>query len=446
MLKNKLEKGFFKKDSEQKVISEKFDELSQRIEQSLERLDCLEDRIDILSKKLREYVSLEIATLDPGSRVLVMGFYGARNIGDELMLRTLLDYYDEKNIEVTIMMSDNYVFDTSFYAPHQVIHYPKKPNDIALISKKFDMVIWGGGAMLDDHDYYYNGDKTILSYSLMAISKAVIKHHGKVVVLGVSANEKIEDKNFIEDLKYVINGAAHFSLRDTNSLETLKQAGIQEDKIEIVDDLALAQLKWLKEEKGPRKKKLIIGLVYILSEETFDILSGYTKKMIEYLNKNLKDSVGVEIMMIPFYDYQNNDYRLFQRMKEELEETKFNKKIVIKINDNLNNSEEVINVLASCDVVFAMRYHALLLASCAGVRTVSLDYSPKHRHYYNKIKYVKECYSPEVINFSFGDSPEKFEKTIKSALSIDINNQKKKEQAQEIINRLHDLLARVLVK
>ena len=107
MLKNKLEKGFFKKDSEQKVISEKFDELSQRIGQSLERLDCLEDRIDILSKKLREYVSLEIATLDPGSRVLIMGFYGARNIGDELMLRTLLDYYDEKNIEVTIMMSDN---------------------------------------------------------------------------------------------------------------------------------------------------------------------------------------------------------------------------------------------------------------------------------------------------------------------------------------------------
>lgn len=433
--RKKLRDWFFYNRRHLLLIEKQIEVLRTELQENQQRMTTLAEAAKRNQQGLKEYVSLEIANLPSDNGILIMGFYGARNIGDELMLKTLLDYFDKKGVRATVMMSDNYSFDTSYYAPHKVIHYPRRPDDIAYIVEKFDTFVWGGGATIDDQNYYYNGENTSLAYSAMAISKSAIKNHKKVMVLGVSANRTITDHKFINDLNYVIQGAKFFSLRDENSLKTLKEARVDSEKITIIDDLALSQLDFYNNEKK-NNDKLTIGLVYILNDKTINKLSEYTKKLILYLEKNIKEDV--EILMIPFYDYLNNDYEMYKKILKEIENTEINQRILVRIIETIDES---VSSLLKCDLAFGMRYHAILLASCAGVKTVAIDYSTEHRHYYNKVAYVKKNYNPEILTFKFGEPTEEFEKIIERAFSVKrLDVQEKKEQSKKFAGKMNDLL------
>ena len=93
-------------------------ELSRKIDCLSEKLDgyvnLLNGRFDQLIANQREHVSLDsVVKLDDDSRILICGFYGARNLGDELMLETILRELDERGVRATVMLSNNYELDVS---------------------------------------------------------------------------------------------------------------------------------------------------------------------------------------------------------------------------------------------------------------------------------------------------------------------------------------------
>ena len=376
-LKEKVESLSQKYDSTQKVVEERFDYIDTRLND-------------------REFLSLEYLSLDKKPKILICGFYGARNLGDELMLQSVLSFFNEKNIRVTILLSDNYGFDASVYAPHDVIHYPKCSSDILALSNYFETIIWGGGAHLDDFNYKFNREGTSLSYILNKLSMAVIRKGGDVIVLGVSSNKEITNLDYIGDLQFIIDHSKYFSLRDTNSLSTLKDAGIRVGDVRIIDDLAINLLRERSQTKKD-KRKITIGLVYILTEESYRKLGSFTKCLIEQIKKETEKEVRIK--MIPFYDYCDNDRKWFAKM---IEGYRIDQDIVDIVNYS-DTMDDLIDVIEECDVIVSMRYHATLVAANLGINTVSLDYSDMHRHYYNKINYIREKYCRDLINYSFSD-------------------------------------------
>ena len=86
-----------------------------------------------------------------------MGFYGAPNLGDELMLETLLQYFPSfKDVDLTIMLSDNPVYDIGSYPAVNFIHYPKTRYDFNYLAQYFDTLVFGGGAIIDDRFFDNN--------------------------------------------------------------------------------------------------------------------------------------------------------------------------------------------------------------------------------------------------------------------------------------------------
>ena len=401
MLKDKVKKAL--KTEEISRIETELLELKGKIESLSQGYDFvqkrIEERFDYIDARLKkgDFLSLEYLSLEKKPKILVCGFYGARNLGDELMLQSILSFFNENNTRVTILLSDNYDFDASVYAPHDVIHYPKCSSDILALSNHFDVVIWGGGAHLDDFNYRFNCGATSLSYVLNKLSMAVIKKGGDVVVLGVSSNKEISNSDYIKDLQFIIDHSKYFSLRDTNSMNTLKNAGIKVDGVRVIDDLAINLLRERSEVKKD-ESRMTIGLVYILTEETYKKLGNFTKCLIDQIKKETEKEV--DIRMIPFYDYCDNDEKWFAKIIKEchLDE---NAVVVAKYSDTM---DDLINVIEKCDVVISMRYHATLIAANLGINTVSLDYSDAHRHYYNKINYIKEKYRRDLVNSSFSGS------------------------------------------
>lgn len=421
-------------------------ELSRKIDCLSEKLDgyvnLLNDRFDQLRANQREHISLDsVVKLDDDSRILICGFYGARNLGDELMLETILRELDERGVRATVMLSNNYELDASYYAPHRVIYYPRKGMDIAVLAEKFDTIIWGGGAVIDDSDYCFKVDHAGLAYTLLALSKAVLKRGGNVAVLGVSTNKELNDARFVSDLNEVVGEAKYFALRDSYSLETLRNCGVEVDKIKMIDDLALGSFGFdkIKKKQGD---DVTIGIVYVMDDEKMALLCKYTSTLVRTLQEKYGKRKNINIRLIPFYDYMDNDRKLFDVIENKCLRDLPNNIKVIK-EEYVNNMKGVQEILAACDYIISMRYHATLIAGYLGANVLSIDLRKVHKHYYNKLKYIKDKYCLELLSFDYGERESEFKKSLDKLLNLPRRTVDEKE-LRRIVKAVRRELGRAL--
>lgn len=133
-------------------------------------------------------------------QILICGFYGAINLGDDLMLETLLNYLNQiENLEITIMLCDKKNIDITNYGEYNFIHYPTKTNDFAIIAKYFDAVIFGGGALLDDCNYDDNNPVFNLGYILVNLSLEFINFKKTTILYGLSSNKELTNNQYIKN-------------------------------------------------------------------------------------------------------------------------------------------------------------------------------------------------------------------------------------------------------
>ena len=155
-----------------KTESKKYDDLNNKLDLLQTELNNVKSLNELLFNNIqieKKFMNFEMLTLDSNvtkKRVLLAGFYGAPNLGDELMLEVLVSKLKKlDNIDLTVMLSENRDYDITKYPNFKIIHYPKSILDINILANYFDTVIFGGGALLDDHDYnYYNNQLTLSNF------------------------------------------------------------------------------------------------------------------------------------------------------------------------------------------------------------------------------------------------------------------------------------------
>ena len=400
----------------------------------LKRLNEISDvnrsNYDELKRKLDNfancdsYLSTELLGLKKQNNkkdILITGYYGAQNCGDELMLEALRELIDRSKYNVYLLAAPNYSLDTSYYYPDHVIHYPKRVNDIAFISDFFDTIIWGGGAVLDDIRYRYceNNDND-LTYISMKITKSMIMDGKDALILGVSTNGELKDTRMVTDLKYIIDNSKFFSLRDTNSLKTLRKAGVPCTKIKIIDDIALSNIYDTHDNINRSKtNRMVIGFILLMNDESKDYLTAFINKVIKAM-----DGVGT-IRLISFYNHDSHDVRYFDYLKNNIE---FDGNI--EIEDPIFKTHNICEALGKCDIIFSMRYHATLLSGYVlGKKVISINYGSVHRHYLNKMKYLKQKYIKNLVSIDYQDlcDDRKIKQSIESIKKIDYRPVSKKD-------------------
>ncbi len=378
-------------------------ESNAKINTKIESLDVkicdFSQRLEDLEKKVvnsSEFISTEYVLDSLRSfyikkpRVLVLGYYGGRNLGDELMLRSVIKRLDLSRVDLTIMLDTNLEIDVSQYAPHNVIHCPKKNDDILAIAQNYDYIVWGGGAVLDDVCYNFTYSRISLAYILLKTSAAAIRLNKKVFVLGVSTNKVLANSEMIKDLQFVAKGARFFSLRDENSLKTVKKAGIECAGIKIIDDLVIPDLPLMQYGKRADADEINVGLSFLMNDDNIEALGVYVEKTIKALLKE-RPSKKVNVHLIPFYSSNRFDSdEVFFRRLQDMGSLKTASEVVV--HDFSDNIEELCSTITGCDLFITMRYHGALIASMLGVKTLVIDHSNQHRHYYNKLDYLQKHY------------------------------------------------------
>lgn len=413
---------FSKIEEDIKLLNEKTHNLEKRLN-TIEQL--IRDGL-YNSEEERGYLSSEyIFNALPRSqkkKILVCGYYGARNCGDELMLQAILKNVNTDKYDVTILLSVNHSLDSSYYYPYHVLHYPKKVDDCRYLAENYDAIVWGGGAVLDDSYYEYRGVNNDLAYILFTITLLMLRMQKEAYIFGVSANRTLQNKKAIQDLQYIVNNATYFSLRDTNSKSTLESAGIVTSNIDIIDDLALSLDFSNSSQSNKNGTTVNIGAVLMSTTRDDPGISTIIKN-IALAGRDYYKSKRIHLRLIPFFDQYHFDNELYSNAIKNIDDASMDG-ITITIEEQDFSPATISRVFSECDIIVSMRYHATLIAGGVLNRKVlSINQGNTHRHYYNKQKYIKDKYVKNLIEIPYEDSLN-YEKLAKKLVAADRTNPK----------------------
>ncbi len=368
--------------------------LDQQIKALGERQEKLEGRllssISILEekwKRIDDYVNLEYFMLPSGggTKYLLAGFYGAVNLGDELMLQKLYEDLSPVRNNIYVLMCDNADLDVFLYPGMNIIHYPKNKFDFNFLSNIFDCVIFGGGAVIDDTKYSLNDSYQYdLGKIFIELASSFISRGKKVYSVGLSTNDRLTDDGYIGKLQRIISGSAFFSVRDKYSAAVLEDtAGKQ---VSLINDIVLTYKSKIYPEETEGKYR--IGIIWICYEEL-------KKPLYELLDHILDkyDMSNTEVRFIPFYDYRKNDQVFYDELCREYGNE------IFSVSDMPYDFCQAYSEICRCNLIISMRYHGALLGLKGGRRTLALLYS-QHRHYYNKMRDLYEKFEKEQDLFT----------------------------------------------
>lgn len=320
------------------------------------------------------------------NKVIVSGFYGFHNIGDEAILKTLTQQLRKLDPEVHITVLSHSPEETmSKYGVHAV-----KRNDIFKVFnaiRKSDILLSGGGSLLQDDTsarsiHYY---LTILRMGLM------LKKHVFLISNGIGPIIREGNKT---QVARVLNKVNHTTVRDFNSQKLLIDIGVDPERISVSADMVIAMdMEPLSRGAAiieafnlvePTKKKIGIAVRHK------DFKTDERKQQLIELANALAKTYNV--FFVPFY--YKNDTKIYDDIHDKVAEN------VYFINEKYS-SEEFMSILENLDILMGSRLHSLIFALVAEVPFIGISYDPKIENFMEMIQMKPVCsmsaFNPEKL-------------------------------------------------
>jgi len=304
-------------------------------------------------------------------QVTICGNYGAKNIGDELILEGLIKLLREIDDEIKInVLSDNPTETENAYNVRSSKKFPagfrslisfiktKNKKNIKHL-KQSDFFILGGGGLFGGPD-----KKANFIWFMQCI--VAIFYKKPIIIIGQSIGKNL---GFFgkQIVKFISKKAKYISLRDHSSTDVLKKINPNLKNIYLYPDLAL-NLD-LEESEGKQQREIAFALRNI---NTID----------ENFIKGIQDFIK--------WILQNTDYKVkllsFQGGKKDNDE-KLNMRVIKDINGDVEikkntSKEELIKEYYSSDIVVTMRLHSMILAIKTKTPFIAISYAEKVNAFY----------------------------------------------------------------
>ena len=289
-------------------------------------------------------------------KVVISGYYGADNFGDETILETIINRLKNFNANITVF-STNPEKTAKTYNVESVKSFSLS-KVIGTIMQS-DILISGGGSLLQDA----TSTKSLFYYLFIIFIAQLFK---KDVIIFAQGIGPISNK-FGETLtKKLLKKCKWISVRDDKSLFLLRGWGL---KPELVCD----PLYSLEITSSQPENKIGVQL------RSFKTLSE--KLLITLANRIAIDFPDKEIEIYSFQD--SNDLEICKHFES----------ILLSVNNNLKTTviygktpKEIIKLMANLDYMIAMRYHAILIALKYGIKTLAINYDYKVENLANEAK------------------------------------------------------------
>lgn len=278
-------------------------------------------------------------------KVILSGYYGFKNFGDEAILSLLIDNLSRFDTEIKVI-SSNPNYTKSLYQNVNTVRTFDIINIIKAISDA-DILISGGGSLLQDA----TSIKSLLYYLFIIFVALLLR---KKIVIFAQGIGPIKSKFGQYLTKKILYHCNYITVRDYQSAELLEKWGI---KSNLVPDPVFS----IPITKTPKDKTLGIQLRYCKSMN-----EEFLYNLANYVIRHFKD------YKIELYSLQDSiDLAICNKFK-----TLIDNKFSVNIYSDMSH-DDVINRINNCEYLISMRFHSLVIALLSGVKSIAINYDIK---------------------------------------------------------------------
>jgi polysaccharide pyruvyl transferase CsaB len=322
--------------------------------------------------------------------VIISGYYGFKNIGDDAMLKAIIDNLKLYNEDITIMvLSKNPLETRQIYNVDSINRF--NILKIANVMRKSKLFLNGGGNLLQDN----TSTRSLLYYLGMIWLAKKIGMKTMIYANGIGPLNKKGNRKLT---KTVVNQVDVITLREELSYKEIQNLDIEKPQILLTADPAVtieAEREeeideiLLKENINPNEK--LIGFS-VRKWSDYEKYQRVIAQVADYISENY----GAKPLFIPMH--YPSDLLAIDNIVAKMK----NKCYVIR---NKYSVPQMLGIIGRTQLLIGMRLHALIFAASLKIPLVGLVYETKVEGF---MQYINQPSAGHVSSLEF----EKFIKIV----------------------------------
>lgn len=298
-------------------------------------------------------------------RLLLSGYYGYGNAGDEAVLAGLVAGFRTARPagELEIVALSGSPGETR--AAHGIAAADRyRPGTLLREIRRADLVLSGGGSLLQDvtsaHGiFYYLG---VVRMAQMLGRKTLF------IAQGIGPLRLARSRRLVRSVANRLNAV---TVRDAASADLLRAIGVTRPPIEVTADPALLLAPPAPNPGGAGEEPNSMSDSFGVALRPWQGQEGVAAHVADACASVLGGRRALLLPMQPASDKRVAEQ--FARQWHQRDQTR-NRTTLCSLEKGLT---PLLANMASCDLMIGMRLHALILAAAAGVPSVALSYDPK---------------------------------------------------------------------
>jgi len=375
------------------------------------------------------------ASTDKRDLVLVSGYYGFGNLGDEAILEEITDELKKLVPTDKIVVLSNTPAETARVFGVRSINRWKTAELIKLLPKA-KLFISGGGGLFQDavsvrSPVFYG---TQIGLARMFGAKPLI------YAQGIGPLESAAGKFFA---RQAFSMCDQITVRDQQSFEILQKWRIQAEL--TADPVWCLEQKPLPEElqeqlKRTSQQKKSDGPVVGLS---LRVSSNFSRKNVASLVEAMSQALPGNARIVPLVLQLAQDFEILEQFEQQWQA--LGREIIFLDTTSIQRPSQWIELLSKLDLVVTMRLHGAIMALRAGLPTVAIAYDPKVSH-------IARQFELPTLNLTKEGEPEGGIANWVAALRLAVedgprlakNAREKSEAARNLARQNFNILDRIL--
>ena len=308
-------------------------------------------------------------------KLLISGYYGFGNIGDEAILDTMVKRIQRAVPDARItVLSANPERTKTLYNIDAV----KRAHPMKVLKAVWgcDTLISGGGSLIQD----VTGRLSIHYYLLILLAASLLGKRVMVYSQGIGPIQKPLNRRLTQ---WILNRADVITVREENSKTDLIQMGVRADRLYVTADPVI-DMTCPDSDLGER---LLINAGLMAASEVRQKRVAFALRSKDFRSseaysalKTVVDALLRErcaVVLLPFHF--SEDLEVIERLKSEYGQQ-------VHALTERHSIQEILSVIHRVDLLIGVRLHALIFSAVAGTPLIALSYDPKIDYFMKAIK------------------------------------------------------------
>ncbi len=343
---------------------------------------------DIRSLEVRKILSVSL----PRSRKIILsGFYGANNLGDEMILRSISERLAEADPSIQVFVGAENALQVE--KGHGLQAFKRTDHHTASqVLRTASAVVVGGGGLWHDHtiqraggiaSFFLGAPMSIAGFGILPSMGKLLDIPFYTIGLGVGPLADMDARLLVKDLA---SKAAAINVRDEESKQLLTDIGIASSSVAVSPDTVYAV-----DLSAASGSATVPDELLALKDQGYTLIglnlrhwkaadgAGWHGQLMAALEK-LAAVRKIAIVGLPMQLGASHDENCLAQFCASLPQ-----QIPSVVLGGDFGLSEYVGALSVVDSLIAMRLHAALIAHRLGKPVMGLSYDPKVRRHYDEV-------------------------------------------------------------